>query len=187
MKKLVIVFALALLAAVPSWASGIGVGMATWDTETAGDDQGIGVRIGFDVNDAVAVELRASFFDAFGQVGNNALYRLEVTPVDLGFSYHFNRGAQVEPYVGAGGTYLSNSVLFDGGQPPFTSGPEINDEFGFYFVAGVDVAVSDMFGVYGEALYRQAKLNVTGNGFGFSDFQADFTGPAASAGVMLHW
>lgn len=187
MKKLAVVLVLALLTAVPSWASGIGVGMATWDTETAGDDQGIGVRIGFDVNDSVAIELRASFFDAFGQAANNALYRLEVTPVDIGFSYRFNQGATVRPYLGAGGTYLSNSVLFDGGQLPRTSGPEINDEFGFYAVAGVDVAVTDTFGVFGEVLYRQAKLNVTGNGFGFTDFQADFTGPAAAAGVMLHW
>ena len=54
-------------------------------------------------------------------------------------------------------------------------------------IVGIDIAASEAFGIYGEVLFRQAKLNVTGNNFGFTDFQSDFAGPGASVGVMLHW
>lgn len=187
MKKLAIVVCLALLMAVPSWASSIGVGFAHWDTKDADDDQGFGIKVAFSINDAVDAEFRGSFFDGFGQVANNALTRIEVTPVDLGFSYHFNRDAKAQPYLGAGGTFLFTNAVFEGGQVPLAGGPEVDDEFGFYFVAGIDVEVTELLGVFGEALFRQAKLNVTGNNFGFTDFQSDFTGAAATAGVMLHW
>ena len=187
MKKLAIASSLALLMTVPSWASSIGVGVAHWDTEDAAEDQGFGIKVAFSINESVDVELRGSFFDGFGQVANNALTRIEVTPVDLGLSYHFNRGGKAQPYLGGGGSFLFTNAVFDGGQVPDAGGPEVNDEFGFYFVAGLDIAVTEVLGVFGEALYRQAKLNVTGNGFEFTAFRSDFTGPAATAGVMLHW
>ncbi|MCH7666273.1 MAG: outer membrane beta-barrel protein [Acidobacteria bacterium] len=178
---------LALLMTVPSGASSIGVGYAYWDSKDAGEDEGIGIRVAFDINESVDLEFRASFFDAFGQIANNALTRLEVTPVDLGFSYHFNKDGKAQPYLGAGGTFLLINALFDGGQVPVSGGPEVDDEFGFYLVAGVDVAVTELFGVFGEALFRQAELNVTGNGFEFTDFPSDLSGPAATVGLMLHW
>lgn len=187
MKKLALVLALALLTAAPSSAAGLGVGMAYWDTSDAGSDEGIGIRAAFDAGDAVSFELRASFFDGFGQVANNALTRLEATPVDLGLAYHFNRGAKVQPYLGGGGTFVFTNAIYDGGQVPVSGGPEVNDEFGFYLVAGLDIEATERFGVYGEVFSRHVKLNVTGNGLGFQDFQSDFSGPAATVGVMLHW
>lgn len=187
MKKLAIVLGLALLMAVPSWAAGIGVGVAHWDTEDADEDQGFGLKVAFGVSESVEVEFRAAFFDAFAQVGNNALFRLEATPVDLGVAYHFNSGGKADPYLGAGGSFVFANAVFDGGQIPVGGGPEVNDEFGYYLVLGVDVGVSERFGVFGEVLYRQAKLNVTANNFGFTDFQSDFAGPAATGGVMLRW
>jgi hypothetical protein len=187
MKKLAIVLGLSLLMAVPSWAAGIGVGIAHWDTKDADEDQGFGIKVGFDLGESVEVDFRAAIFDGFAQVANNALFRLEATPVDLGISYHFKRGAKVEPYLGAGGSFVFANALFDGGQVPIAGGPEVDDEFGFYLVGGVDVGVSDTFGVFGEVLYRQAKLNITGNNFGFTDFESDFAGVGATGGVMLRW
>ena len=72
MKKLVIVVGLTLLMAAPSWASSLGVGYAYWDSKDAAEDEGIGIRVAFDINESVALEVRGSFFDAFGQVANNA-------------------------------------------------------------------------------------------------------------------
>lgn len=187
MKKLAIVLGLGLLMTVPSWASSVGVGYAYWDSKDAAEDEGIGIKVAFDINESVDLEFRASFFDAFGRVANNALTKLEVTPVDFGFSYHFNREAKAQPYIGGGATYLFTNALFDGGQVPLSGGPEVNDEFGFYLVAGVDVSVNELFGVYGEALFRQAELTVTGSGIGFRDFPVDMSGPSATFGVMLHW
>jgi len=187
MKKLAIVFGLTLLMAVPSWAAGIGVGIAHWDTDSAGDDQGLGIKVSFDVGEKFEIELRGAVFDAFAQTGNNALFRLEAAPLDLGFSYRFKPDSKTQPYVGAGGSFIFANAEFDGGQLPIAGDAEVNDEFGFYFVVGADVAVKDSFGVFGEVLFRQAKLNVSGNAFGFTDFEADFTGPAAAAGVMLRW
>ena len=122
MKKLVIVFCLALLMAVPSWASSIGVGYAYWDSKDAAEDEGIGIKVAFDINESVDFEFRVSFFDAFGQVANNALIRIEATPVDFGLSYHFNTNAKVQPYLGGGGTFLLTNALFDGGQVPVSGG-----------------------------------------------------------------
>lgn len=187
MKKLAIVLGLALLMAVPSWAAGIGVGVAHWDTEDADEDQGLGLKVSFGLGGPVEVEFRAAFFDGFAQVGNDALFRLEATPVDLGLAYHFNDNGRAQPYLGAGGTFVFTNALFDGGQVPLAGSPEVDDEFGYYLVAGVDIGLNERLGLFGEVLFRQAKLNVTGNDFGFTDFQSDFAGPAATGGVMLRW
>lgn len=187
MRKLALVLALALLTAAPSWASSLSVGMAHWDSSDAGSDEGIGIRVAFDLGEAVDVEIRASFFDGFARIANNARNRIEVTPVDLGLAYRFNRDARVQPYLGGGGTFLLTSASFDGGQVPLAGGPEVNDEFGFYAVAGLDIEATESLGFFGEVLSRHVRLDVTGNGLGVEDFQVDFAGPAAAVGVSLHW
>ncbi len=187
MRKTAIVIGLALLMSAPSFAGGIGVGIGTWDTEQADEDQGFAFRFGISMGENVDLDVRASFFDAFSQVANDALIRLEVTPVDVGLSWHFNPDAKAQPYVGAGASYLVTDALFEGGAIPLAGGPEVDDEFGYYLLLGVDVDVTERLGIYGEAMYRSAKLNVTGNNFGFVDFESDVAGPAGAVGFMLRW
>ena len=56
---------------------------------------------------------------------------------------------------------------------PLAGGPEIDDEFGYYLVVGIDAGISERLGFFAEAMYRSAKAEVTGNDFGFGDVQVD--------------
>ncbi|MFQ5524838.1 MAG: outer membrane beta-barrel protein [Thermoanaerobaculia bacterium] len=187
MKKLAVIVGLALLMSVPAWAGGIGVGIATWDTEQADSDEGFTIRLGMDVGENFDFEVRASFFDEFAQVASGALFRLEATPVDLGLAWHFNENGKAQPYLGLGGSFVFADAQFEGGLRPFAGGPEVDDEFGYYAVVGLDAAVGERLGFFAEAMYRSAKLEVTFNDFGSADFQSDFAGPAGALGLMLTW
>ena len=187
MKKLAITLGLVLLLSTPSWGAGLGVGITTWDTETVDSDEGFSVRAALDMGDRFDLELRASFLDGFAQVENNALFRLEATPIDVGFSYGLPSRGKASPYVGAGATFLFADVLFDGGVEPATGRVEVNDEFGFYLVVGTDVDLGHNLAFYAEAMYRVIKTEVTADGFAFTDFEADFAGPSGTLGVMLTW
>lgn len=187
MKKLAVIVGLVLLTSVPAWAGGVGVGIGTWDTESASSDEGFAFRLGIDMGQHVDLEVRASFFDELAQVGSVALFRLEATPVDVGLAWHFNEGGKARPYLGGGGSFVYTDAQFEGGVALQGGGPEVDDEFGYYAVAGVDVAAGDRLGFYAEALYRGAKANVTGNAFGFNDFEIDFAGVGGALGLMLRW
>lgn len=190
MKKLVVILGLVLLAgltAVPSWAGGgIGVSASTWDTDNADDDTGPGIKVEFDTGDRVDFEVRFSGFDELAQVGNNALFRIEAFPVDVGLAYTFGSG-KVEPYIGAGGTYVFLSADFDGGTAPVAGTPEMDEEYGFYAVVGVEAPIGDQWAFYAEALYRSIKGKVESNDFGFTDFTTDLTGGAGTIGLMFRW
>ena len=187
MKKLAIAIGFALLMSAPVWAGGVGVGIGTWDTSDADGDEGVGFRLAIDMGESVDFEIRTSFFDGFSRVANGALYRLEATPVDLGLTWHFKEGGKIEPYVGGGASYIYTDAAFEGGAVLLAGGPEVDDEFGYYLLAGLDAPIGERLGFYAEAMYRSAKLEVTANAFGFNDFQDDVAGPAATLGLMLKW
>lgn len=187
MKKLAIALGIVLVCSSPSWGSGLGVGITTWDTENMDADEGFGFKFAVDMGEQFEGQLRVSFFDDLSRVANNALVRFEATPVDLGFAYKFGGAGEIKPYVGGGITFVFSDVNFDGGTPQATGQAEVDDEFGFYGVVGGNYALNDVLGVYGEAMYRVVKSEVTGNGIHFQDFEADLAGPSATLGIQLHW
>jgi len=192
MRKLAVILGLAalvVLAATPVMAGGIAVMYSTWDTDTADDDQGAGVKIEIDMNPNLDLEFRASFFDSFAQVDRFELYEIEATPIDMGFAWHFIPDGRVNPYLGAGGTFLLISPNPAVGEEE-TSRPHSQEEFGWYGEAGIEFVVADQFSIFVEALYRDASGEVRGRDLGTApqfDFEVDFGGVAANFGFMFRW
>ncbi len=188
MKRFWLVASVLVLIAAPSWGSSIGVGVGYWDTEAAQDDNGFGLKFSLDAGSHWNLDLRAAFFDGHEQVAGVRRISIEATPIDAGVSYDFNPGSPATFYVGGGLNYtLFKSESFDlVRREPEQS--RIKDEPGWYAVVGVEGRVTGGVGFFAEALYRQSKPTVQGNGLTeFDEIPIDFAGAAASVGISYSW
>lgn len=188
MKRLWLLACALALVAMPSWASGIGAGVSYWDTSDAEDDNGFGIKVAFDVGQEWSVDLRAAFFDGHGLISGPREISIEATPIDLGIAYNFQTGGKVTPYVGGGLNYTlykSEVYNFVLDQPESS---RIKDEPGWYAVLGVDIPVQSHLAFYLEAMYRQNKPQVQGDGLAaFDKIPVDFAGAAATVGLVYTW
>ena len=185
MKKLLTVASLLALVALPAWAGGIGVAYSTWDTGDASDDQGIGIKIEFDVGRFVDFELRSTWLDELAISSQGHAFRLEATPVDIGVSTDFLHDGKIQPFLGGGFSFVFLNAHVDSDAVVRT-----DDEAGWYAVAGLEGNVNERFTMYGEVLYRDVRAEFTSDGFlnrDFIDFGADLSGAGANFGVMLSW
>ncbi len=188
MKRFWLLVCVLVLVAAPSGASEIGVGVGYWDTEAAEDDNGFGLKVSLDAGANWNFDLRATFFDGHGNVFGVRQIDIEATPVDLGVSYDFNPEGPANVYAGGGFNYtLYKSTSFNlVRQAPEQS--RIKDEPGWYAVVGVETTMQSGIGFYAEALYRQNKATVQGDGLvEFDAIKIDFAGPAATVGISYHW
>lgn len=185
MKKILAVASFLAMVTVPAWAGGIGIMYSTWDTDQASDDQGVGFKVEFDVGKFVDFELRAGWLDELEASSEGQLFRLEATPIDVGFSTDFLHDRKVHPFVGGGLSYVFLNAKVAG-----ESVVQTDDEFGYYLVAGLRGEITERFGIFGEVIQRDVKSEFTSDGFNnrdFEDFSADLAGIAANFGVMLSW
>lgn len=184
-KSILALFALIVLAA-PLHAGSIGPMLASWESETAQDDQGAGVRVTIDLGPVWNLELRTSWLDSFFQIGDGVLFRIEAFPVDMGLSYGFDTGGKLQPYVGAGITYLDidpNVVRSDIGRRIEVRIPE---EVGIHFTAGADYPIRNgKLSLFAEAIYRSIKT--TANSTDLRDFNVDMTGIGGNFGLVLNF
>ncbi len=187
MKKVALALSLALVLAAPSFASGLGANISMWDTDEADDDQGFGIKLEFDAGERVDFEIRASGYDGLTRIGSGALFRIEAFPLDMGFAYSFPLGGKVEPFVGGGGSYYFLNADYDGGAFPAAGQVEMDEEFGIYAVAGLEAAMSSLWGFYAEVMLRSVEAKVEGDDFGFVDIPVDLTGVSGAIGVILTW
>lgn len=184
MKKALIVLSVLAALAAPAWAGGIGPMVAYWDTSEAGDDNGLGFKVGFDLGSNIDFDLRVSFFDSFANVQQGRLFALEATPIDVGFSYGFNPSGAVNPYLGGGLSY----VLFKAEVVNRADQTRVSDEPGWYAVGGLEAPIGGHFRIFGEVLYRQVKAQVEGDDIQtFVKADIDFAGPGANAGILFSW
>lgn len=184
MRKTIIATALLTLLSAPAWAGGIGAGVAFWSTDQAESDNGLALRFEVDFGNAIDFEVRASLLEGHeAPVGSlsvpigTTVLEIEAVPVDIGLSYNF-RGRRAVPYLGGGLSY----VLFD------SPNGRLEDEVGYYAVAGVDIAINERFSFYIEGLYRTVKAELQGNGLAFFDkTEVDFAGPGGNVGILFGW
>lgn len=190
MKKLVCLLGLFALATAPLSAGSLGVGYASWDTDTADDDQGAMVRVEVDLGSKLDLEVRASFFDSFRQVSGSRLFEIEATPIDLGVNYDFSPGSRVSFYLAGGATMLlispnDQDTVFE---PP--SRPRSQEELGWYGGVGVDLRIARSWILFAEALYRDASGEVRGRDLTSEpvvDFEVDFGGVSGTVGLAFTW
>ena len=186
MKKWILgLFALIVLAA-PLHAGGIGPMVAHWDSKDAVDDQGAGVRVTVDLGPVWNLEVRASWLDSFFQVGDGILFRIEAFPIDMGLSYGFDTPGKVEPYVGAGITYLDINPVTVSSEIGRRIEVRIPEEVGIHFMAGLDYPImNNKLSLFAEATYRSIKAKA--NSTDIRDFETDMTGLGANFGVVLNF
>lgn len=187
MKKVLLVIGLVALLTGPAWAGGLGPMISYWSTEDLDDDTGFGAKFEVDVNDNWDVELRGSQLEGYELRRGELFFELEAFPVDLGLAYNFNPGGTANGYLGFGGTYvLLDADTLRGDQ---VVSARMKDEFGFYVVAGLEVAMTSKLSLFAEGMYREAKGAIQGDDINsaFVDQDVDLTGPGAQVGLMLAW
>ncbi|HEX4965590.1 MAG TPA: outer membrane beta-barrel protein [Thermoanaerobaculia bacterium] len=167
---------LALLAG-PAKAADFGLFGSYWDTKDA--DQGYGGGVKFDF--ARFIELRASYFNDV--TSNNPLphagdFKVHVTPLEAGLVFKFAPGERFTPYLGGGGGYY----LLD------TNRGNIDNETGWYAVAGADIKTDHGAGIMLEAIYRSMDTTVRDRSNGSTTFDdrvdLQLRGFGANVGVV---
>lgn len=107
---------------------------ARWDRGAAGAAFGGGVRVGVPVGERLTLDLRASVYER-GTDG------LRAVPLDLGLRLDLARRDILNPYLGAGATYVRLDA--DAG-----IGRGVDDEVGWYVLAGVELGKFFLEGDY---------------------------------------
>lgn len=137
----------------------------------------------------------AAFRDFIDDRGNDILHttELEIRSVGAGIVYHlFRRRATVIPFIGAGMAYyrydLSESgefidfetlEIFDG---TFTAD---GDDWGWFWLVGLEVPLSNRFTVSGEYRWHRAEDELSGDFGGFGPI--DLSGEELSLGVSYRF
>lgn len=185
MRKVLTMASLLALLALPAWAGGLGVMYTAWDTSDAGDDQGVGLKLELDLGSALDLEIRATWLNNMEFSAQGRAFKLEATPVDVGLSYEFQTDGKVRPFLGAG-----PSFVFLNGKVDDNSGLRIDDEMGFYAVAGLEAPFGKTGVGFIEVLYRDISSEFTSDGLlnrDFNDFGADLSGAGFNVGLMIGW
>ena len=188
MKRVFLALAMLALLAGPAMAGGIGMQAGWIDTDQAGNDVGYGLLFNFDVASRVQIQLRGTDFRELvvpsATAGTDTDFKFQATLIDLGFAYRFaTKGDKFTPYIGGGGTYY----LLDS-TPESTE--RINDEYGWYGVAGLEVPVAKHWALYFEGMWRDAKMTIKGDDLGLGgpvDTGIDLNGPQGNAGIQFRW
>jgi hypothetical protein len=176
MKKVVLAALVLALASSPSWAGSFGVYGAGWDTKDADQAMGAGVKARFGW-----LDLHATYFaDVTADTDPEHLdFEISSLPLEVGFAIPLGpQEGPFSPYVGAGGGYYKLD----------TDHGDVDDETGWYGLAGADFgdAVGPRFNL--EVMYRRMEATVTDEGdLNDPDLSPkvnfDLSGLAVNAGV----
>lgn len=186
MKRWLVVLGMSTLVAAPSFAGGVGVFGAWWDTDNVDEEIGLGVEIDVPMSPRVDLQLRGSYYDQLEAEMNGRRVTVRAVPLDLGIAWHFlPPESRVRPRVEGGVTYYSlASDIRDVG----VESGRIEDEAGYYGGAGLDVHLAGDWAIYGDALYRSGKAEIEGEGLhGFSVRDLDLAGVSLHLGFKLIW
>jgi len=149
MKKILAICALALSVVDVNSAQGIdlGVNASYWDTKDGDATWGFGGKVAMPfLIDRLHIEGRVYEFEEdnvefFGEV--------DIIPIDLGLAFYFTTDQTVNPYVLGGISY--NFVD--------TSNIGLDNDFGYYVGAGLEVPLGEGFALTGEVLFRAAEFD----------------------------
>jgi len=167
------------LLAQPAKAVDFGVFGAYQDTKDLDSGYGAGVKLDF----ARFITLRATYFGdvtANDRLPSGNEFKIRVVPLEAGLQYKFQPDANFSPYLGGGASYF----LLD------TNRGNIDDELGWFAVAGADIKTQHSFGITLEAIYRSVDTTVrdNGNSTTLSDkVNLQLRGFGANAGLVWHF
>ncbi|HMP90290.1 MAG TPA: OmpW family outer membrane protein [Kiritimatiellia bacterium] len=161
-------------------ANGLGFFASYWDTKDAEDEFGIGAKLQFSLDQAITMELRASIFQ-FEDSEGGIKVELDVIPLEAGLLFNLAPGAEFNPYIGGGaGYYIMDAEISAGG---LSSDLDIDNEVGYYAVAGAELKLADNIALFVEAKYTWLKIKKVE---GISA-DAKLDGFGGNAGLIIKW
>ena len=156
MKKIIAGCMLLTLVVVQSAAAlDVGVFASRWHHKDGDAVWGAGVLL---LPASLPMEIRGTFYE------RSDTGKLLASPLDIGFAFGLTRLETVKISAAGGGSYYFVDAK------SYTP----DNEFGWYAGGRVEVAAHSRFGVFGEALYRGARLD-----------DANFSGVSLNLGILF--
>lgn len=182
MKKWLSVLTIIGMSASYALGSGLGGFGSYWDSEDADDTFGGGAVLRLDLDQSLKLDLRGSYFEFDDREGGIEA-TLEVIPVEAALLVKLPLDQNFNAYVGGGGGYYFADAEFKA--PGGTADVDIDDEFGFFALGGVEIMLSDTLSIFGEAKYTWVEFEEAEFEDAEFEIDLDMTGFGANAGLLF--
>ncbi len=187
MKKWLSVLAIVGFSVTTVYGSGLGGFASYWDSKDADSTWGGGALLRIDLDENLQLDIRGSYYE-FSDREFGTKWELEVIPIEAALMFKIPLDQQFNAYIGGGGGYYIADWEFS--SPEGRIKVDIDDEFGFFAVGGIDVRVGDALSIFGEAKYtwlEYKKAKVRELGPERLDIDLDMNGIAVNIGLLLRF
>lgn len=185
MRRLMAIVCTAVLATGASYGSGLGLFVNQWDPDDGDKAIGYGAKLQFDLSDAVALELRGTYYDDLLDDDDDA--ELQAIPAELGIVLTLPLGdSPISLYGTAGvGWYFLDGKVGD-------VDVEIDDEIGWYGGGGAELELAEGFSIFAEATWRVVEATAEADDTDDideleGDEEGTLDGLTLAAGIVLNW
>ena len=181
MRMFLAVLGVVLLGSVVACANGLGFFGSYWDTKDADSDWGGGAKLQLEIIPNVFVEARGTYFPEFGEKSGDEV-KVDIIPVEADAILKFPIADQFKLYGGGGAGYYIFNVKNDVDDVDI----EVDNELGYFAVAGVEIALSEQVSLFAEGKYTWLDTTTTAKFEGVEEKQDDsLDGFGGVAGIML--
>lgn len=198
MRRLMVVLAVLALGATGAMAAGgFGLFGSYWDAD--GDTgMGGGIKVKGELAPNLAIEIRASYlpeWDFDDDATDDAFEDFSVIPVEADLTLNFPLADALNVYAGGGiGYYVTPEFELKGAPIGASAEPDVDldDEFGYFAVAGIEIKLNDQVALFGEAQYRWLEIEeaeIDGSDVDLDDLggSVEADGIGFNAGLLLMW
>ena len=182
MRMFLCVLGVVLLGAVAASANGLGVFGSYWDTNDNDDVWGGGAKLQIDLMENICVEARGAYFPEFGDSSGEEL-KVDIIPVEADAILKFPISDMLTPYVGGGVGYY----IFDVENDIEGVDVDIDNEFGYFALAGVEIAFNEQVSLFAEGKYTWLEATIEASGDVEGEETGKLDGFGGNAGLMLKW
>lgn len=182
-----VLFVAAVLTAVSAFAGGgIGIFGTYWDADDTDDPAvGGGVKLKAPLMPNFCLELRGSYLVDFDDLSDEE----SVIPLEAGLAVEFPLAEQLSLYAGGGAGYYIVPE-FEVEAPEMGSvDMDLDDEIGYYAVAGAELKISEYTSIFAEAKYTMVEFDgvkIEDEDFDLDD-EFEMKGLGVNAGLLLLW
>jgi Outer membrane protein beta-barrel domain len=191
MKKLLLIFLVSGMVSTASWASGVGLINSFWSPADFDSDFGPGVKLQADLDEIYHLEFRLTYYPDMGEdvmVDDEKVnVDLETMPLEFGLLVNipYVDDPLIQSYLGGGFGYYLIDLSAKG--PAGAINYSVDDEIGFYLLAGARLHFSPAVALFGDLMYRFVEGEaVTKREDGTkSEIDMNLTGPGVNIGIIV--